>query len=53
LPGGIAAGLDLHEIATAFRPGTGPQRIAQRLAAAAAVIRGEVREERLDQRAIA
>lgn len=47
LPGDIAAGLDLHEIVSAFRPGSGPQRIAHRLAAAAAVIRGEVREERL------
>jgi cell division protease FtsH len=36
LPGGIAAGLDLHEIIAAFRPGTGAQAIARRLAAAGA-----------------
>lgn len=47
LPDAIAAGLDLHDILAAFRPGSGPQRIAQRLAAAAVAIRGEVSEERL------
>jgi cell division protease FtsH len=47
LPCDIAAGLDLHDILSAFRPGTGPQRIAQRLAAGAAVVRGEVGQERL------
>jgi cell division protease FtsH len=34
LPKGIAAGLDLHEIVAAFRPGTGPRAIARRLEAA-------------------
>jgi hypothetical protein len=41
LPAGIGADLDLYQIVTAFRPGSGPQRIAQRLAAAATVVRGE------------
>jgi hypothetical protein len=35
----IVAGLDLDDIVAAFRPGSGPQRIAQRLAAAAAALR--------------
>lgn len=35
----IVAGLDLDDIVAAFRPGAGPQRIAQRLAAAAAALR--------------
>lgn len=33
------ARLDLNDIVASFRPGTGPQRIAQRLAAAAAALR--------------
>lgn len=45
LPGGIAAGLDLFQIVAAFRPGAGPKRVAQRLATATSVVRGEVREE--------
>jgi cell division protease FtsH len=36
LDDGVAAGLGLHEIVACFRPGTGPNTIAQRLAAAAA-----------------
>ncbi|WP_342738797.1 AAA family ATPase [Bradyrhizobium sp. B117] len=36
IPDGIAAGLDLHEILSAFRLGTGARKIAQRLAAASA-----------------
>ncbi|MCK1351685.1 hypothetical protein IVB56_11335 [Bradyrhizobium sp. CW7] len=35
----IVAELNLDDIVAAFRPGTGPQRIVQRLAAAAAVLR--------------
>ena len=35
----IAGELDLDDILAAFRPGSGPQRIAQRLAAAAAALR--------------
>jgi len=31
LVGGVAAGIDLHAIVAAFRPGTGPKRIAERL----------------------
>jgi cell division protease FtsH len=46
-PATIGAGLDLHEILAAFRPGTGPQRIMGRLAAATAIVRGEVDDERL------
>jgi cell division protease FtsH len=49
LPGGIATGLDLYEIATAFRPGTGPQRIAQRLAAAAVAVRQLPEHAQLEQ----
>jgi cell division protease FtsH len=45
LPDGIAAGLDLFQIVSAFRPGAGPKRVAQRLAAAVTVVRGEVGEE--------
>lgn len=45
LSDGIAAGLDLFQIVSAFRPGAGPKRIAQRLAAAATVVRGTAREE--------
>lgn len=35
----VFAELDLEDIVAAFRPGAGPQRIVQRLAAAAAVLR--------------
>lgn len=35
----IGLDLDLDDVVAAFRPGTGPQRIAQRLAAAAAALR--------------
>ncbi|MCA1436786.1 hypothetical protein I6F33_27965 [Bradyrhizobium sp. BRP20] len=35
----IATGLDLDDVVAAFRPGAGPQRIVQRLAAAAAALR--------------
>ncbi|MBR1178069.1 hypothetical protein JQ617_29200 [Bradyrhizobium sp. KB893862 SZCCT0404] len=35
----IAADLDLDDVVAAFRPGAGPQRIVQRLAAAAAALR--------------
>lgn len=35
----IAADLDLPDIVAAFRPGTGPQRIVQRLAAASTALR--------------
>jgi hypothetical protein len=35
----LAAELDLDDVLAAFRPGTGPQRIVQRLAAAAAALR--------------
>lgn len=42
-----ATGLDLDEIVAAFRPGSGPQRIADRLAAAASAVRGEAKDERL------
>jgi cell division protease FtsH len=45
LPDGIAAGLDLHEIVAAFRPGTGPRGIVRRLAAAAGA--GRVRSDRV------
>jgi cell division protease FtsH len=45
LPDGHAIGLDLNEIVAAFRPGSGPQRIARRLAAAAAVVKGEIPAE--------
>lgn len=38
----VLAELDLDDILAAFRPGTGPQRIAQRLAAAAATIRATI-----------
>ncbi|MBR0793054.1 AAA family ATPase [Bradyrhizobium manausense] len=44
---GIGTGLDLDEIVAAFRPGSGPQRIADRLAAAASALRGVVRSERV------
>ncbi|WLA64918.1 AAA family ATPase [Bradyrhizobium diazoefficiens] len=44
---GLAAGLDLDEIVSAFRPGSGPQRIVDRLAAAASRVRGEAPNERL------
>ncbi|GLR98971.1 cell division protease FtsH [Bradyrhizobium liaoningense] len=36
IPDVVAAGLDLHEILSAFRPGTGARKIAQRLAASSA-----------------
>jgi cell division protease FtsH len=45
LPDGIAAGLDLHEIVAAFRPGSGPRGIVRRLAAAAGA--GRVRSDRV------
>jgi hypothetical protein len=45
LPDGIAAGLDLHEIVAAFRPGSGPRDIVRRLAAAASA--GRVRSDRV------
>jgi hypothetical protein len=34
----VAAGLDFDDILAAFRPGTGPEKIAQRLASAAAAL---------------
>ncbi len=37
---GIGAGLDLHKMAAAFRPGTGARAIARRLAAASGAGRG-------------
>jgi cell division protease FtsH len=45
LPDGHAPGLDLNEIVAAFRPGSGPQSIARRLAVAAAVMKGETPDE--------
>ncbi len=45
VPDGIAAGLDLHEIASAFRPGNGARRIVERLSASAA--RSQVHVERV------
>jgi hypothetical protein len=39
LPDGIAAGLDLFQIVSAFWPGAGPKRVAQRLAVAAVAVR--------------
>jgi cell division protease FtsH len=40
VPDGIAAGLDLHEIVAAFRPGSGARGIVRRLAAASTAGRG-------------
>lgn len=40
LPDGLAAGLDLHDIVAAFRPGTGAREIVRRLQAAADAARG-------------
>ncbi|MDE5465947.1 AAA family ATPase [Bradyrhizobium sp. CSS354] len=40
LPDGLAAGLDLHDIVAAFRPGTGARDIVRRLQAAADAGRG-------------
>jgi cell division protease FtsH len=42
-----AAGLDLHDLVSAFRPGSGPAKIVDRLAAAAETVRGDVKNERL------
>jgi cell division protease FtsH len=39
LQDGIGAGLDLDELIACFRPGTGPARIAARIAAASAALR--------------
>jgi cell division protease FtsH len=49
LPDGHALGLDLNEIVAAFRPGSGPQIIARRLATAAAVMKGEAPDEVLPE----
>lgn len=43
---GIAAGLDLYEMAAAFRPGTGPRKILDRIAAANAA-RRQVQRDRV------
>lgn len=40
LPAGIAAGLDLHAVVAAFRPGTGAPAIVRRLEASSAAGRG-------------
>jgi cell division protease FtsH len=40
LEGGIGAGLDLHKMAAAFRPGTGARAIVRRLAASSGVASG-------------
>jgi cell division protease FtsH len=45
LTDGHALGLDLNEIVAAFRPGSGPRRIAKHLMAAAAVVKGEMPDE--------
>jgi hypothetical protein len=42
VPNGIAAGLDLHEIVAAFRPGSGASGIVRRLEASARARRGHV-----------
>lgn len=41
------AGLDLHHLVAAFRPGTGAAKIVQRLSATAAALRGGVQNERV------
>ncbi|MBR0780751.1 AAA family ATPase [Bradyrhizobium iriomotense] len=41
------AGLDLHQLVAAFRPGTGAAKIVQRLSATSAALRGEVQNERV------
>lgn len=47
LPPGLGIGLDLHDIVSCFRPGSGPAKIAQRLQAATLASRGETVEDRL------
>lgn len=56
-PGGLAddhvRGLDLHHIVSAFRPGTGASRIAQRLVSAAAASRVDAPDENVPNLATA
>jgi hypothetical protein len=47
LPDSLGAGLDLHEIAAAFRPGSGPQKIVERLMVASARTGGPAEQQRV------
>ncbi|MFN5018619.1 AAA family ATPase [Bradyrhizobium sp.] len=41
------AGLDLHQLVAAFRPGTGAAKIVERLAATSKALRGNIEDERV------